>query len=206
MQRRTGLPIALPVESGVDHDRLGHSPRIIAKILSQILLLAPDDVTEHFIRPAHFSGDGLRVGVEKEFRTVEAQPAFRIVRARNPETVQLSRTHIRQEDVPDLIGVFIDRDTNVFFCGLDVVEQAKLNTGSVLGKDGKVHAILHPCCAQRIGVTEESTYRSHKRAAHLSGIESTLATTNEDQNHRRSHYAEGGLDGLKPSSLSKRFL
>jgi hypothetical protein len=90
----------------------------------------------------------------------------------------LSWTYIRQKHVPDLIGVFGDRDANVFFSRLDAVEQAKLNTGSVLGKDGKVDPVPHPGRTQRIGVTEESPYRSHKRAAHLSGIESALAITN----------------------------
>jgi hypothetical protein len=80
--------------------------------------------------------------------------------------------------VPNLIGVFGDRDTNVFFRGLDAVEQAKLNTRSVFGKDGKIDTVPHPRRAQRIGVTEKSPYRSHKRAAHLSGIESALAISN----------------------------
>jgi hypothetical protein len=80
--------------------------------------------------------------------------------------------------VPNLIGVFVDRDANVFFSSLDVVEQAKLNTGGVLGINGKVHAVPRPRRAQRIWVTEKSFDGSHKRAAHLSGIESTLAITN----------------------------
>ena len=113
----------------VDHDRLRHSPGVIAKILRQIFLLAADDVTEHLIRPVHLSGDRLRVRIEKKFRTIEAQPALRIVRTGNAETVELSRPHIRQKHVPDLIGVFGDRDANVFFGGLDAVEQAKINTG-----------------------------------------------------------------------------
>jgi hypothetical protein len=88
-----------------------------------------------------------------------------------------------------LISVFVDRDTDVFFCGLDVVEQAKLNPRSVLGKDGKVDAVTHPCRAQRIGMAEESPYRSHKRAAHLSGIESALAITNSDARNIRANVA-----------------
>jgi hypothetical protein len=110
----------------------------------------------------------------------------------------LSWTHIRQKHVPDLIGVFGDRDANVFFSRLDVVEQAKLNTGSVLGKDGKVDAVPHPRRAQRIGVTEESPYRSHKRAAHLSGIESALAITNSDACNIRASVAFVGRSLRSP--------
>jgi hypothetical protein len=60
-----------------------------------------------------------------------------------------------------LIGVLGDRDANVFFSSLDAVEQAKLNTSGVLGKDRKVDAVPHPCRAQRIWVAEESPYRGH---------------------------------------------
>ena len=72
VQWGTGTFVTLPVESGVDDDRLGHSPRIITEILSQIFLRVSDDIAEHLIRPAHLSGDSLRVRVEQKFRTVEA--------------------------------------------------------------------------------------------------------------------------------------
>jgi hypothetical protein len=63
--------------------------------------------------------------------------------------------------VPNLIGMFVDRDTNVFFGSLDAVEQAKLNTRGVLGKNGKVDAVPHPRRAQWIWVTEKSFDGSH---------------------------------------------
>src|ERR1043166_1130088 len=132
MQRDAGFLITLPVESGIDDDRLRHAPRIITEILSQILLLAPDDITEHFIRPAHLSSDGLRIRIKKKFRAVEAQSAFGIVRTGNAETIQLPWTHIWQKHVPDVVGMFGDRDTNVFFSRLDVVEQARLKTFGIL--------------------------------------------------------------------------
>src|SRR5258708_4672428 len=100
---------------------------------------------------------------------------FRVVWAGDAKTVQLSWTHIRQEHMPNLIGAFGNRNADVFFSGFDAVEQAKFNAGGVLGKDGKVDTVPHPRRAQRIGVAEESPYRNHKRAAHLSGIESPLA-------------------------------
>src|SRR5207302_10842389 len=103
---------------------------------------------------------------------------FQIVRTSNPKTVQLSWTHIGQKHVPNLIGMFVDRDTNVFFGSLYVIEQAELNTGGVLRKNGKVDAVPHPCRAERIWMTEKSFDGSHKRDAHLSGIESTLAIVN----------------------------
>src|SRR4029077_11967367 len=77
--------------------------------------------------------------------------------------------------MPNLIGAFGNRNADVFFSGFDAVEQAKFNTGGVLGKDGKVDTVPHPRRAQRIGVAEESPYRNHKGAAPLCGIECPLA-------------------------------
>ena len=188
VQRDARSLVTLPVESSVDDDRLGDSPCVIAEILRQIFLLIADYVTEHFICPAYFSGDGFCIRIEEKFRTVEAQSAFRIVRTGDAETVQLSGPHIRQKHVPDLIGVFSDRDTNVFFRGLETVEQTKLNAGGVLGKNGEVDAVAHPRRPQRIWITEESPYRSHKRAAHLCGIASSLAITNTGIDSARCYH------------------
>jgi hypothetical protein len=73
--------------------------------------------------------------------------------------------------MPDLISVFSDRNANVFFGGLDVLEQAQFNTGGVLGKNGEVDTVAHPGRAKWIRKTEPSLYRSHKRAAFLSDME-----------------------------------
>jgi hypothetical protein len=60
-----------------------------------------------------------------------------------------------------LIGVLGDRDANVFFSSLDVLEQTKLNTSGMLGKDGKVDAVPHPRRTEGIGIAEESPYGGH---------------------------------------------
>ena len=134
IQGNAGLPVALPIELRVYDHRFRHAPRIVPEILRQILFLIADDITEHFIRPAHFSGDSFGVGVEQEFRTVKPQAVFGIVRTGNAETVQLSRTRIGQKHVPDLIGTFTNRDANVLFGGLPILKQAKLNARGVVGK------------------------------------------------------------------------
>src|ERR1700757_1919462 len=46
VQWYAGSPIPLPIESGVDDHRLRHAPCIVAEVLSQILLLVADRVTE----------------------------------------------------------------------------------------------------------------------------------------------------------------
>ena len=80
--------------------------------------------------------------------------------------------------MPHLVSTLLERDANVFFRVFHAVEQAKLNSGGVLGKNRKVHAVTRPSCAQRIRLTEKRSYGSHKRAAHLSGIEPMLAMRN----------------------------
>ena len=71
VQRDAESLVVVPVESIIDYDRFGHAPRIITKILGQIFVFASDDITEHFIRPIHFPGDGFRVRIEEEFGTVK---------------------------------------------------------------------------------------------------------------------------------------
>ena len=80
--------------------------------------------------------------------------------------------------MPHLISTLLERDPNVLFRVFHVVDQTKLDSGGVLGKNRKVHPITRPSCAQRIRLTEKRSYGSHKRAAHLSGIEPMLAMRN----------------------------
>src|SRR4029077_215534 len=80
--------------------------------------------------------------------------------------------------MPNLISLLPHRDAYVLFGCFDAVEQTKLNSTGVLGKNREVHAVTHPACAQRIWLTEKRSYRSHKRAAHLSGIGLVLAMMN----------------------------
>src|SRR5204863_4021497 len=122
--------------------------------------------------------DGFRIRIEKEFRAIEPQPALRIVRTGNAKTVQLPWSHNRQKYVPDLVGVVDDRNANIFFGSVNILEQAKLNRSGRFGKKGKVDAVAQPRRAQGIWITEPGPYRSHKRAAHLCGMERALAITN----------------------------
>ncbi len=178
VQRNAESLVIAPIESVIDYDRFRNAPCVVAEILGQIFVFASDDVTEHLIGPRHLPRDGFRIRVEKEFRAVESQPALRIVRAGNAKTIQLSWPHIGQKHMPDLIGVLGDGNSNVFFGGLNVVEQAKLNRSGCFRKEREVDAVAHPRRAQRIGITKPGLYRSHKRAAHLCGMERALAITN----------------------------
>src|SRR6266516_4004038 len=150
VQRDPRSSVALPIKSGVDHHRLRHAPCVSTEILRQSFLLITEHVSEHLISPTYFSSDSLCIGIEKEFGTVKAQAVLWIVRTGNAKTVQVTGARIGQKHVPDLISLFCDRDTNVLFGVLDIVEQAQLNTCSMLGKNGEVDAVTHPCRTQRI--------------------------------------------------------
>src|SRR6185295_5453179 len=131
-----------------------------------------------FIRPAYRADDRFRVRIQQELRAVETHAPLWLVRAGYAKTVQLSRPRVGQKDMPNMVRTFLDRDPDVFFRVLHAVDQAKLNSAGVRGKNRKVHAVPRPGCAQWIGLTEKRSYRSHKRAAHLSGIGPMLAMRN----------------------------
>ena len=103
--------------------------------------------------------------------------------------------------MPHLISMLGDGNANVLFGGLGIVEQAKLNRGGRFGKEGKVYAVAQPRRAQRIGITEPSLYRSHKRAAHLCGMQRALAITNGGGNSilRESRGLHDRLISERPS-------
>src|SRR5204862_4864379 len=103
--------------------------------------------------PVHRSDDRFCVRIEEELRAVETHPSLWLVRAGYAKTVQLSRPRIGQKVMPHLIRTLLDGDANEFFRIFHAVDQAKLNSSSVLGKNRKVHAITHPGCAERIRLT-----------------------------------------------------
>ena len=161
MQRNSGPLVIAPIKRIIDHHRFRHSPRVIAKIARQIFQLVTDDVGKHFVGPIDFAGDRFGIRIEQQLGTVEAHPLLGIVGTVDAVTVKLSRFYIRQENVPDLIGVFGHWDPHVLLRGIHAVEEAKINRGRCLGKYGEVDAIPQPGGAERIRITEPNFYRSH---------------------------------------------
>src|SRR2546421_721732 len=52
--------------------------------------------------------------------------------------------------MPDLLGLFAQRDADVFLWRIDVVEQAKMNFGRVFGENREIDAVSEPGRAERI--------------------------------------------------------
>ena len=88
--------------------------------------------------------------------------AFRIVGTENAIAVKLPRSHIGQENVPDLIGVLGHRDANVFLARIGRIEKTEINRRGAFGEEGEIDAVLHPGGAERIGIAEPNFYGSHR--------------------------------------------
>src|SRR6266403_674071 len=69
--------------------------------------------------------------------------------------------------MPHLIGMFGNRNPNIFLSRVDVIEETKINRSSRFGKKRKVHAVAQPRRTEWIWITEPGLYRSHKRAAFI---------------------------------------
>src|SRR5204863_8850240 len=76
--------------------------------------------------------------------------------------IKLSRPHIRKKDVPDLVGLFRYRDPDIFLGRIDIIEEAKIDRGRVLGKNREVDSVAEPGRSERIGIAEPNFYRRHK--------------------------------------------
>src|SRR3954451_1139447 len=83
-----------PGECRVDDDALGHSTRVVPSIKRQVGACAAGAISEMGIAPDEASRQFFGVGVDEELVRVEAEPAFRLVAAVNPITVEPSGRHI----------------------------------------------------------------------------------------------------------------
>jgi hypothetical protein len=66
--------------------------------------------------------------------------------------------HLRQIQMPDLIGAFLDPNAMAFFDSLRSLEQTELNRSGVLRKQGEVHPFAIPRSPQWIGMSWPSSH------------------------------------------------
>ena len=169
IQRRARRLVVAPIERRIDHRRFRHSPGIVAEVAVEIAASDPDHIAEHFVGPVDRAGDRLGIRIEQELRAVEAHAALRIVRAVNAIAVKLPGPHVRQKQMPDLVGVLGHRDADVLLRRLGAIEQAKIHRRRILREDREVHAVAHPRGAKRIRITEPNFYRSHASRSYPTG-------------------------------------
>ena len=79
-------------------------------------------------------------------------PCCGLVRAVDAIAVELVRPGVRQEAVPDHVGLLGQRDPTRFFRRVGRVEQAQFDLGRVRGEEREVDADAGPGRAERIGI------------------------------------------------------
>jgi hypothetical protein len=140
--------IVPPGERRVDDHALGDVVRAVAVVAGEIVTAA-HGISEDGLVPVHGPVDGSGVRVEQQFGGVEAMPLAGLPRTGDAVAVPLSRTDLRQIDVPDVIRVLNQGDARRLG-ELGPVEQAQLHAGGVLGEEGEVDAGAVPGRAERI--------------------------------------------------------
>ncbi len=148
----TGRPVILPGKGGIDHQAFRHIRSAIPFIEAKIIVIAVDGITEQSVIPAQLPADILGIGVEQQLAGVETMTVFRLVGAVHPVAVMLSRPRLRQEAVPDLIGLPAD------FNGIEqflpfLVEEAKLHFFGMLREKREVNSLAIPDGTKRIRIS-----------------------------------------------------
>ena len=73
----------------------------------------------------------------------------RIVRPMDAVSVELSRTHIRQITVPDVVRLFFENNSLSFRAISRKIEQAQFHSSRMFGKQSKIHSATVPGSTQR---------------------------------------------------------
>ena len=132
-----------PSMRDVDDHRLVHVARIVAPVEGQVLLLAAGAVAEMRVVPGEVAGQPLAVGVDQQLRRIEAVPGRRLIRPVHAVAVKLPGRHMRQVDVPDVVGALGQRDALGLALAV-AVEQAQLDLRGVAPKTKRSWCRVHP--------------------------------------------------------------
>ncbi len=77
-------------------------------------------------------------------------PLGGIERTVHAVAVELTGEHVGKVDVPDFIGIFLEREPMRFLLRVDGVEKAELDLGRILREEGEIHPGSVPGSAQGI--------------------------------------------------------
>lgn len=152
------MPIVAPAELRVYDDREWSAPGVVAIVEAQVFSWIADFVTKHRIRPADAAPDRSRIRIEQNLVWVKAMTGGWVVRSMNSVTVQLTRTNVGQEAMPDSVRLFF-QDDRVGFCAIARrIEQAQFDFRSVFGKESKVDAAFVRGGSQRIRLSRPDSW------------------------------------------------
>ncbi len=148
--RGGGRAVAAPGEGRVDHHAFGHARRVVAAVERQVAARRADTVAEMRVRPAQWADDLPRVRVEQQLVRVETVTRTGFVGAMHPIAVDGSGARVGKIAVPDLVGVFGQRDAFDLAAPFRV-EQAEFNLGGVGGEQGEIDPQTVPQGTERVG-------------------------------------------------------
>ena len=139
--RHAGCTVVAPGEGRVDHTALDHERRAVPGVERRVVLT--QNIAEQLGCPGNLTHDRAGVGIEQQFVGVEAVAIGRFVGAMHAIAIDGAGPRLRQETVPDFVGVF--RQVDPAELGLTrVVEQAQFDPRCVGGEKGEVHTQAGP--------------------------------------------------------------
>jgi hypothetical protein len=147
---RIRTTVVAPGECLIDYFRERAKSGVVAFIEAQIGCGAADGVSEERIIPAKIPSDGARIWIEDDLVRIKAVTGGRLERAVDSETIELTRVHIREISVPDLVCARRKGDSLTFVSCFRRIEETKLDLRRVLGEKGEVRSGSIPNCAEGI--------------------------------------------------------
>ncbi len=147
---RAGRPVVAPSKGRIDDGGQRRKRGVIPRIERDICRRVADLVSEEGIVPTHHSADVFGIGVQEDLVRIETVPVLRFIGAVNAIAVELSGHDVRKVDMPDLLGLFGQRDPHAISLCVGPIEQAEFDLRGILRIQGEVDALAVPRRPQRI--------------------------------------------------------
>ncbi len=146
--RRAEQAVALPVEAGVDDERLRDRLGVVLVVGLEVgdVGVVGDVGQRARLLPLDLALDRLAVRVDEQLAGVEAVALLGQVRAVHAVAVALARADVRQVAVPVVGRALPDLDARLVVVG---VEEAELDALGVLAEEAEVRALAEPRRAER---------------------------------------------------------
>ena len=125
--------VRAPGEGLVEHDRLGHSARIVAAVEREVGARVTGAIAEMRIAPDQPAGQLLGIRVDQELVRVESQTPFGLIRSVHAVAIELAGDHVGEVAMPDVFRALRQCQALKLAAAL-AVEQAELDLGGIGGK------------------------------------------------------------------------
>ncbi len=170
---------------------------VVFVVAGQVGLRVAYGVAVKRFGPIDPAGDRFRIGVQQEFGGIETMPGFRLIRPMNAVAIMLAWPSLRQIDMPDIIGAFLDHDPVRCFRGIGSVEEAEFHRRGIFRKEGEVHPFAVPCGAERVGMSGPDSHASIRLLVKngLNGFALAVAPESVSYNEKDHRTQWAGADG-----------